>query len=398
MKRTVIINGRLILPDGQIEDGKVIFCQDGKIVSITNLKDYVFSVNDVVVDAEGHYVAPGFIDIHVHGGGGHDFMDGTVEAFLGAARAHAEHGTTSMIPTTLTCPDEELFRSFEVFREACRLNENGAQMLGMHLEGPYFNHKQAGAQDPLYLKNPTPEHYNEILEKGADVISRWSAAVELEGADGLGEALKEHGIVASIAHTDAVYDEIVEAHKAGFNLMTHFYSAMSSVTRRNARRYAGAVEAGYMLDDMSVEIIADGIHLPKPLLQFVYKFKGPKKTALCTDAMRGAGMPEGVYNLGSLEKGQPVIVEEGVAKLMDRSAFAGSVATADRLVRTMITLAEVPLADEVMMMTSTPARILGIQDSKGSLAEGLDADIVIFDENINIHKTIISGNVIYSSK
>jgi N-acetylglucosamine-6-phosphate deacetylase len=398
MKRTVIINGRLILPDGQIEDGKVIFCQDGKIVSITNLKDYVFSVNDVVVDAEGHYVAPGFIDIHVHGGGGHDFMDGTVEAFLGAARAHAEHGTTSMIPTTLTCPDEELFRSFEVFREACRLNENGAQMLGMHLEGPYFNHKQAGAQDPLYLKNPTPEHYNEILEKGADVISRWSAAVELEGADGLGEALKEHGIVASIAHTDAVYDEIVEAHEAGFNLMTHFYSAMSSVTRRNARRYAGAVEAGYMLDDMSVEIIADGIHLPKPLLQFVYKFKGPKKTALCTDAMRGAGMPEGVYNLGSLEKGQPVIVEEGVAKLMDRSAFAGSVATADRLVRTMITLAEVPLADAVMMMTSTPARILGIQDSKGSLAEGLDADIVIFDENINIHKTIISGNVIYSSK
>jgi N-acetylglucosamine-6-phosphate deacetylase len=153
-----------------------------------------------------------------------------------------------------------------------------------------------------------------------------------------------------------------------------------------------------MLDDMSVEIIADGIHLPKPLLQFVYKFKGPKKTALCTDAMRGAGMPEGVYNLGSLEKGQPVIVEEGVAKLMDRSAFAGSVATADRLVRTMITLAEVPLADAVMMMTSTPARILGIQDSKGSLAEGLDADIVIFDENINIHKTIISGNVIYSSK
>lgn len=398
MKRTVIINGRLILPDGQIEDGKVIFCQDGKIVSITNLKDYVFSVNDVVVDAEGHYVAPGFIDIHVHGGGGHDFMDGTVEAFLGAARAHAEHGTTSMIPTTLTCPDEELFRSFEVFREACRLNENGAQMLGMHLEGPYFNHKQAGAQDPLYLKNPTPEHYNEILEKGADVISRWSAAVELEGADGLGKALKEHGIVASIAHTDAVYDEIVEAHEAGFNLMTHFYSAMSSVTRRNARRYAGAVEAGYMLDDMSVEIIADGIHLPKPLLQFVYKFKGPKKTALCTDAMRGAGMPEGVYNLGSLEKGQPVIVEEGVAKLMDRSAFAGSVATADRLVRTMITLAEVPLADAVMMMTSTPARILGIQDSKGSLAEGLDADIVIFDENINIHKTIISGNVIYSSK
>jgi N-acetylglucosamine-6-phosphate deacetylase len=171
---------------------------------------------------------------------------------------------------------------------------------------------------------------------------------------------------------------------------------MSSVTKRNSLRHAGAVEAAYLLDDMAVEIIADGIHLPKALLQFAYKFKGPRKTALCTDAMRGAGMPDGVYNLGSLAKGQPVRVEDGMAKLMDKQALAGSVCTADRLIRTMVELAEVPLSDAVMMMTWTPASILGIQDRKGSLAVGLDADLVIFDEKINIHNTIVAGKVIYS--
>ena len=396
MNRLVVFNGRLILPDGTVAEDKVLICSSGKIEGIIDEKDYVSEPYDEVIDAGRNYVTPGFIDLHVHGGGGHDFMDGTIEAFLGAARAHAKHGTTSMIPTTLTCPDEELFRSFEVFREANLQNEDGAQMLGLHLEGPYFNPKQAGAQDPLYLRNPSPEHYNEILEKGADVISRWSAAVELDGINGFAEALRKHGIIASVAHTTALCDQVIAAHKSGFCLMTHFYSAMSSVTKRNSLRHAGAVEAAYLLDDMAVEIIADGIHLPKALLQFAYKFKGPRKTALCTDAMRGAGMPDGVYNLGSLAKGQPVRVEDGMAKLMDKQALAGSVCTADRLIRTMVELAEVPLSDAVMMMTWTPASILGIQDRKGSLAVGLDADLVIFDEKINIHNTIVAGKVIYS--
>ena len=395
MNKTAIINGRLILPDGVIAEDKVLIYSDGKIEEIIPSGEFESEKVSELIDAGGRYVSPGFIDMHIHGGGGHDFMDGTVEAFLGVARAHAKHGTTAMIPTTVTSTDEELFRSFEVFREACRQNTEGAKMLGMHLEGPYFNPDKAGAQDPEYLKIPTPEHYEEILEKGADVICRWSASVELEGVEGLGKALKKHGIIASVAHTDAVYDEVVDAHNAGFTLMTHFYSAMSSVVRRNAFRHAGAVEAAYLLEDMNVEIIADGIHLPKALLQFVYKFKGPKRTALCTDAMRGAGMPEGEYRLGSLKNGQTVIVENGVAMLSDRSALAGSVATADRLVRTMINLAEVPLYDAVQMMTSTPASILGIHESKGSLAAGMDADIVIFDENIIISRTIIAGKTIY---
>lgn len=397
MRRLVILNGRLVLSDGTIADGKAVVCSSGKIEKIIDVQDYVPEAQDEVIDAEGRYVAPGFVDLHVHGGGGHDFMDGTVEAFLGAARSHVKHGTTAMVPTTLTCPDDELFRSFEVFREAKKQNTDGAQLIGLHLEGPYFNPHMAGAQDPLYLKKPTPEHYNEILEKGADIISRWSAAVELDGIEGFGKALREHGIIGSVAHTTATSDQVIDAHKAGFTLMTHFYSAMSSVTKVNGRRQAGAVEAAYLVDDMAVEIIADGIHLPKALLQFAYKFKGPRKTALCTDAMRGAGMPDGVYNLGSIAKGQPVRVEEGMAKLMDKNALAGSVCTADRLVRTMVKLVEVPLADAVMMMSTTPAAILGLQDSKGSIAEGFDADIVLFDEDINIDKTIIAGKVIYSA-
>ena len=179
--------------------------------------------------------------------------------------------------------------------------------------------------------------------------------------------------------------------------MTHLYSGMSSITRRNAFRYAGVVEAAYLIDDMTVEIIADGVHLPKSLLQFVYKFKGSDKTALCTDSMRGAGMPDGESILGSRENGQKVIIEDGVAKLLDRTAFAGSVATTDRLVRTMINLAEVSLVESVKMMTLTPARIMNIDDRKGSIEVGKDADLVIFDENINILYTIIDGKVIYKN-
>ncbi|MPM51937.1 N-acetylglucosamine-6-phosphate deacetylase [bioreactor metagenome] len=207
--------------------------------------------------------------------------------------------------------------------------------------------------------------------------------------------LRSRHILPSVAHSDAIYEEVEKAFQSGFTHITHLYSGMSSVVRRNAFRYAGVVEAAYLIDDITVEIIADGVHLPKSLLQFAYKFKGSDKTALCTDSMRAAGMPDGEYILGSLDKGQKVIVEDGVAKLPDRSAFAGSVATTDRLVRTMVDVAGVPLIDAVKMMTLTPARIIHLDSSKGSLKEGKDADIVIFGENIHVLTTIIEGNVIY---
>lgn len=392
---TVIINGKIIFPDS-IEENKTVVIKNGKITAIIDGEMSQFADEYQVIDAEGKYVSSGFIDIHTHGGGGHDFMDGTVEAYLGAAEKHAQHGTTALLPTTLTSTTEELLKTFETYREAVKQNKKGAKFLGLHLEGPYFAYNQRGAQDPKYLRNPEPEEYNRILAETDDIV-RWSLAPELPGAFEFGKVLASKNILASVAHSDAIYEEVVEAFDAKFTHATHLYSGMSTITRRNAYRYAGVVEAAYLIDDMTVEIIADGVHLPKSLLQFVYKFKGPDKIALCTDSMRGAGMPDGESILGSLDKGQKVIIEDGVAKLTDRSAFAGSVATTDRLVRTMVQLAEVPLIDAVKMMTLTPARIMKIDDQKGSIAIGKDADFVIFDKNINVSHTIIEGNVLQNN-
>jgi len=393
MGRTIIINGKIILIDEIWDSGTVVF-EDGIISSVT--KESLSPTNsDNVIDAEGNYISPGFIDIHTHGAGGADFMDATVEAYLTIADTHAKFGTTALLPTTLTSTDEELFYTFDIYKEANSRNKNGSKFLGLHLEGPYFAYNQRGAQDPKYLRTPDDSsHYNKILDRTDDIV-RWSIAPELEGALELGKVLRNKNIIASVAHTDALATDVIEAHKVGYNLMTHFYSGMSTVVRKNAYRYAGAIEAGYLLDDMYVEIIADGIHLPKELLQLIYKIKGKERIILVTDSMRAAGMPDGTYKLGSLQYGQDVIVEDGVAKLPDRSAFAGSVATADRLVRTMTQLAEIPLVEAVKMSSLIPARIMNIDARKGSLEKNKDADIVIFDKDIEIKATIIEGKCVY---
>ena len=200
-------------------------------------------------------------------------------------------------------------------------------------------------------------------------------------------------IFPSIAHTDAIYEEAAEAYKNGFTLITHFYSCMNTMTRRNAFKFAGTIEAGYLLENMDIEIIADGIHVPEPFLKLVLKNKSPDHIALVTDSMRAAGTDDKQSILGSLINGQPVLVEDGVAKLADRSAFAGSVATADRLVRTMVKIAGCDLPNAVKMASTTPARIMGVGDRKGKIAKGFDADIVIFDKDINIEKTIIERRI-----
>ena len=396
MKRLIIINGQLILPEG-IRNDLVMVCENGKITDLVSAGGFLAQAGDEVIDAAGKYVSAGFIDIHLHGGGGHDFMDGTVEAYLGAAETHARYGTSALLPTTLTSTTDELMKTFAIYKEAVARNTKGAKFLGLHLEGPYFAYSQRGAQDPKYLRNPEPEEYEAILAASDDIV-RWSLAPELPGALAFGDRLAERGILASVAHSDAIYEEVLEATRHGFSHVTHLYSAMSTVTRRNAFRYAGVLEAAYLLDNMTVEIIADGVHIPKPLLEFVYRFKGPVRTALCTDAMRGAGMPDGKSILGSLDKGQEVIIEDGVAKLPDRTAFAGSTATTDRLVRTMVQVAGVSLTDTIRMMTLTPATIMKIDDRKGTLEKGKDADLVIFDGNIQVSYTISEGNVLYRSE
>lgn len=386
-----IYNGQVITPYRVFPKGTVIVTGN----TITGVSEGDIDAPDAIgIDARGQYIAPGFIDIHIHGGGGHDFMDGSEEAFLKIAETHARYGTTSMVPTTLTAEKKDLLHTLELYEHAHSKNVKGAQFLGMHLEGPYFAMSQRGAQDPRYIRDPDPEEYQDVIAR-TNVIKRWSAAPELKGAIEFGQYLRKHGILAAVAHTDAIYEDVIDAFENGYTLATHLYSAMSGVTRRNAYRYAGVIESAFLIDEMDVEIIADGTHLPAPLLKLIYKIKGPDKIALITDSMRGAGMPEGESVLGNKDTGLKVIIEDGVAKLPDRTAFAGSVATADRLVRNMINLAGVSLIDSVRMMTTTPAKIMKVDDKKGSLITGKDADIILFDKDITIGMTMVNGNIVY---
>jgi len=393
-QRLKIFNGKLITPHGIIPDGTVLITGD----AITAISEKNIESNDAVeINAQGKYISPGFIDIHIHGGGGHDFMDANETAFLKIAETHARYGTTAMLPTTLTSTKEEMLQTLAVYEVANQKNSNGAQFLGMHLEGPYFAMNQRGAQDPRYIRNPDPAEYKDILSRSS-CIRRWSAAPELEGAIEFGKYVKSKNVLPAIAHTDAIYEDVIKAFENGYTLATHLYSAMSGVTRRNAFRYAGVIESAFIIDDMDVEIIADGAHLPAPLLKLVFKIKGTNHTALITDAMRAAGTDINESVLGNINNGLKVIVEDGVAKLPDRTSFAGSVATADRLIRTMIAMSEVSLTDAVKMITATPARILGVADRKGELAVGKDADIILFDDDINIAMTIIKGKIVYQRK
>ncbi len=388
--KTLIKNGYVLTPNRNLGLGYVLI-ENGKILEVAAGECSIEGVE--IVDAEQNYIAPGFIDIHTHGGGGADFMDGSVEACLTAARKHAEHGTTLLYPTTLTSTNKQLFDTFDIYTEAKAQNCNGAQFGGLHLEGPYFAYEFRGAQDPRHLRNPSPKEYLEILERSSDIV-RWSIAPELEGALEFGDTLLKAGIIPAIAHSNALFEETVEAYERGFRLITHFFSCCSTISRRNSFRYGGVIEAGYFLDGMKLEIICDGIHVPESLLKLIYKIKGADSLILVTDSMRAAGMGDGLSILGGLDGGQEVIVEDGVAKLLDKTAFAGSVATADRLVRTANQLGEIPIVECVRMITENPARAMGVFDKKGSLQAGKDADIVIFDKDINIKKTIIAGRVI----
>ncbi len=384
-KNAVLVTGGKSIPDSYaaVEDGYILEVGTGAIPERFLSWD--------TVDVAGEYLCPGFIDNHCHGGGGYDFMDGSVEAILGAARAHMAYGTTTIAPTSLSCSDEELFAFIENYKKAAGVTENMPHLMGMHLEGPNFSPAQAGAQPPAYLKKPTVEYAKRVIEAGEGAVIRWSIAPELEGALETGDYLREKGVMLSIAHTDAMYDDIVAAYDHGYRHMTHFYSGMSQMKRVNAFRVLGAVECGYLMDDMHVELIADGMHLPPELLRLILKLKPHDRITLVTDSMRGAGMPEGESILGSLKDGLPVILEGGIAKLPDRSAFAGSMATTDRLVRVMVTKAGLPIEEAVEMITGSVAKLYGMYDCVGDIAPGKQADMVILNNELHAAHVYVSG-------
>ena len=391
MEHFIFTNARIVLPDTILDD-HYLSVKNGVIESIGKGTPDREQLNScTTVDCGGQYLSPGFIDIHCHGGGGADFMDGHMEDILTAARAHLIHGTTGICPTTLTCSDEELFTFFESFRQAGEVTEQMPHLLGIHLEGPYFSPAQAGAQPPKYLVHPRPEHYHEILRRGQGNIVRWSAAPELPGALELGDELAGKGIKVSMGHSDAGFEDIVNAMEHGYSQITHFYSAMSTITMKRGRRVLGLIECGYLFDRLKVEIIADGIHLPPELLKLILKCKNHDDICLVTDSMRGAGMPDGPSLLGSKKNGVPVIIEDGIANMPDFSSFAGSVATTDRLVRVMVQKAGLPVWEAVKMASLNPASFLGIQETYGSIQPGKSADLLIFDDDIRISSVYVSG-------
>lgn len=383
-----ITNGRIITPEG-IKSGVVLF--DEGII-----KGIVDSVPEgvEVIDAGGNYVSPGFIDIHIHGGGGADYLDSTPEAYLTTTRELAKHGATLLFPTIMTANTEALYETIEAYREAQKRNDCGASMGGIHIEGPYFNPAKAGAQDRRYIRNPKREEYCEILDRCPEIV-RWDFAPELEGTVEFAKELTSRGVIASIAHTEASFEECEAVYNAGANIMTHFYACMSTLHKKGLFRYAGAVEYGYYQDGMNVEIIADGFHVQPAILKTVIKVKGVDRIALVTDSMRAAGMPEGPNIFGSLTNGFEVLVEGGIAMLKDRSALASSVATCDCLIRTILRDTDCTIEQAVQMASANPARFMKVYDRTGSIEAGKDADIIIFDEGINVKRTIVKGRTVH---
>ena len=376
------VNGRILTPKGWLDGGSIV--TDGnRIRAVSNINLHV--VGAEIIDAKGGYIVPGGIDMHAHGGGGRDFMEGTEEAFRVAIKAHMKHGTTSIFPTlsSSTVP------MIEAACETCEklMAEENSPVLGLHLEGPYFNPKQAGAQIPEWIKPPVAEEYEPLLDK-YPCIKRWDEAPELPGSIEFIQFCRKHGVVASIGHTRATYADVVAGHKAGMMHATHFYNAMPVVYKEHEFKVPGTVESVYALQDMTVEVIADGIHVPPVMLKVVYKIKGVEKTALITDSLAYAASE------GDVSAEARVIMEDGVCKLADRSVLAGSIATMDVLIRTCIQKAEIPMIDVFRMASETPAKIMGVFDRKGSIEEGKDADLMVFDKDINLTYVMQMGKEI----
>lgn len=380
MKR--IKSDKIILED-RILNGYVYF-EDGIITDVTTEERPA----DEVFDMTGYYLSPGFIDIHTHGGGGYRF-EGSTEEIVSGCNFHLHHGTTAICPTVSAAPFASMTESAQHIRAAMDDPRVKGTILGVHMEGPYLSAKQAGAQCPTHITPPREEDYLPFIRENAHVIARWTYAPENDTEEKFAKTLQEYGIIASAGHTDAIYGDMLRAYENGCSLVTHLYSCTSTITRDHGFRRLGVIETAYLMEDMFVEIICDGKHLPPELIRLIYQIKGADRIALVTDSLALAGTEQTHGFMQDTE----FIIEDGVCKLMDRSAFAGSIATADRLVRVAVKEAGISLLDAVKMMTLTPARIMGLTN-KGRLAVGMDADIAVFDEDIRIQAVFAKGEMI----
>lgn len=390
--RLLIENAYAVLPDGVTDRPVSVLICDGKIAEIGE------SVTGAgqVLDANGGYLLPGFIDLHVHGGGGADFMDGNVESFKTVIEAHLRHGTTTLCPTSMTASERELTDFCRVFNEFKAIGHCGAKTPGLHLEGPYLSGaggSAKGAQKGDFLRLPDLFEAERLIAASNDSIIRWDIAPELPGALELAEMLSDRGIICSIAHSSADCDTSLRAFGAGFSHVTHCYNAVPTYRKVGQKVLDGVVEAAYICDSAAIELICDGHHIPKGIVHMALKIKGADKVCAVTDAMRIAGTDMKNGFLGGLQSGTEVVVDDGVAKLPDMSSFAGSIATADLCLRVLCLDYGVELVDASKMLSAAPARLLNMYSSVGSIETGKAADLVTVDRNLTIQNVISDGIV-----
>ena len=385
--RLLIKGGDVITPKKILRDHSIVIEND-KIVGIIPGK---ITIDDCQsISADGLYVSPGFIDLHLHGGNGSDFMDATVEDIQKIIRYHTQGGTTGLLATTASESHQNIMDAIQALDQARPMA--GAKLLGIHIEGPYFNHGKRGCHLASAIRNPQPEDYLPMLE-ATDLIRLMTLAPEIDGADQLISELSRRDIVASCGHTNASYRQIRKACELGLQHSTHLYCAMSGIIKNGPQREGGVIESTLLIDQLTTEVIADGQHLPPELLKLAVKCKGPDRLAVVTDAQRGAGMPDGIYAFGS-KNGTKSVVKNGVATTPDNTGYASSTIQMNQTIRVMRDLADVPLVEATKMASLVPARIIGVDDQLGSLEVGKVADLVLFDQTIDVHKVVINGKLI----
>jgi N-acetylglucosamine-6-phosphate deacetylase len=379
-------NGRLIFSD-EIRDGSEIVVHEGKIAAV---RVRSAAADSEIIDLKGNYLAPGFIDMHIHGAVGRDTMEASAEAFQAICDYHASGGTTSLLLTTVTAPIPEIVR---VLQTAKQLERGLPQVIGVHVEGPFISKAKCGAQREEFIVEPNAESTNELL-RFSDVIKIVTLAPEIPGALDLIDRLSKNGIRISAGHSDANDDEARAALERGMRQVTHTFNCMSSAHRRGIYRVAGLLEFALSEPNILCELIADGHHVLPTLMKMLYRAKGADGICLVTDATAGAGLPnESRFMIG----GRECAVRDGVCLLADGSALAGSAARMIDLVRTMVRQVGVPLHQAVKMATENPARALGLE-RKGRLASDTDADFVVLSAELAVTRTFSQGEEIFRAK
>ena len=390
-KRLAFVGGTAITPFEEIPNSVVVLDQD-RIEFVGPHQHYRADPELEIVNIHGKYIVPGFIDIHIHGGAGSDFMDATRGDFETICRFHSRGGTTALLATTATAPLEEIQAALRMVREVQKNPVAGAQVLGAHIEGPYLSMARRGCHLKEYVRNPEKAEWEQLLEY-QDEIEHITLAPEIPGALELIRDWSLRGINISGGHTDSTHSQIMKAVDQGMIHATHMYCAMSTVSRPHPpHREGGCVETVLERDEITTELIADGRHLPPELLRLTVKAKGVDRVCLITDAMRGAGMPDGFYTFGP-KHGQKTQVKNGEALMLDLSSFASSVVTMDVMVRNAVNLMGLTRREAIAMATINPARLLRVADRKGSLEGGKDADCVVLDQNFHVDQTVIAGKI-----